>query len=134
MTADPVTLYGRGIALPLVRTEGWRWVEAEEAVAQALRAILLTEPGERVGRPEFGVGLRRFLFAQNTVATRTVIRKAIADAVERLEHRIDLEDAIVAADDFEPTLLRLELVYRLKDRPGRRNLVVGFDLATGAAS
>lgn len=132
--ADPVALYGRGLALPLVVRDGWRWVEAEEAVAQALRAILLTEPGERIARPAFGAGLRRFLFAQNTVATRTAIRTAIADAVERLEHRIDLRDVIVTADEHVPTLLRIELVYRLRARPGRKNLVVGFDLVTGATS
>lgn len=128
---EALKLYGRGVRLPLVGDLGWRWVEAEEAVEQALRAILLTEPGERFGRPGFGVGLRAFLFAQNSVATRSAIREAIREAVERLEHRISLDEVLVETDALVPSLLHIDLRYRLRDRPGPRNLVVGFDLAQG---
>ncbi len=125
---EAVKLYGRGVSLPLLDLSGWRWIEAEDAVSQALRAILLTEPGERFGRPDFGVGLRSFLFAQNTVATRTAISEAIRAAVERVEHRVTLDDVRVETDRLTPTLLHIDVRYRLKDRPGPRNLVVQFDL------
>lgn len=39
-------------------------------VAQMVRQALLTSPGERVNRPDFGAGLRRLVFAPNSAALR----------------------------------------------------------------
>ncbi len=84
---DPLKTYGTGIRLPLVVQPGFAWISGANAVEQALRAVLLTEPGERIGHPNYGVGLRRYLFAPNTLATRTSIRQAILDAIQRDENR-----------------------------------------------
>ena len=65
---------GTGFGFPLLEGRGFRWVSGAEAVEQSLRQLLLTEPGERLGRPSYGCGLRRFLDAPNSVATRTLIR------------------------------------------------------------
>ena len=78
MNAD--ARYGRGFAFPLVPGPGFETVSGEDAVAQALRTLLSTEPGERIGRPSYGVGLRRFLFANNNVTTRTLLQEAISSA------------------------------------------------------
>mgnify|MGYP000439218146 FL=1 len=40
--------------------------EYVELVQQNLKMILLTAPGERIMEPEFGVGLRNYLFQNNT--------------------------------------------------------------------
>ena len=39
-------------------------VSYKQEVKQNLKNLLLTSPGERVMNPDFGVGLRRFLFEQ----------------------------------------------------------------------
>ena len=39
--------------------------------------ILETEPGERVMRPGFGCGLRRYLMKPNTSATRALIERDV---------------------------------------------------------
>lgn len=120
---------GRGVGLPLVPQEGrLRWVEGQDVVAQSIRAILLTEPGERIGRPELGCGLRRFLFAPNTVATRTLIRDAVSAALARFEPRITLDAVDVLTDRQDETRLELHIRYRLKGSPGTRNLVFPFYL------
>lgn len=125
-------IYGKGVRFPLVVDAGFAWVSGGDAVAQALRSVLLTEPGERVGRPAYGVGLRQFLFAPNTLGTRTMIRQTVIDAMLRDEPRVDLDDVEVAADAAEPTLLRIEVRYRLADEPGPRNFVLPFYLDHGA--
>ncbi|MCU7864753.1 MAG: GPW/gp25 family protein, partial [Candidatus Thiodiazotropha sp. (ex Lucinoma borealis)] len=84
---DPNKIYGTGIQLPLLREPGFSWISGSDAVAQSLRAVLLTEPGERIGRPTFGVGLRRYLFAPNSLATRAAMRQDIVDAIGRDELR-----------------------------------------------
>jgi len=43
--------------------------------------VILTSPGERVMYPEFGVGIRSYLFEQNTPATLGTIRQRIIQQV-----------------------------------------------------
>ncbi|PVM88440.1 hypothetical protein DDF62_14695 [Caulobacter radicis] len=124
---------GVGLRFPPVTGQGWGWVAGVDAVDQAVRAVLLTEPGERIGRPVFGAGLRRFLFQPNSLETRAQIQKAVADALSRDEGRIRLEDVRVAADPREPTLLRIDVRYRVPPDPGPRSLVYPFYLDAGAA-
>ena len=120
--------YGKGFAFPLVPGPGFGWIEGEDAVAQSLRGLLLTEPGERIGRPTYGVGLRRFLFAPNNVATRTQITQAVSAAIQRDEPRVKLDAVEVLPDPAEPTLLRIRVRYLLASSPGPKNLVFPFYL------
>ncbi len=124
---------GVGLRFPPVTGQGWGWVAGVDAVDQAVRAVLLTEPGERIGRPVFGAGLRRFLFQPNSLETRAQIQKAVADALSRDEGRIRLQDVSVAADQREPTLLRIGVRYQVPPDPGPRSLVYPFYLDAGAA-
>jgi phage baseplate assembly protein W len=126
MNADQ--LYGKGFAFPLVPGPGFSWISGADAVAQALRTLLYTEPGERLGRPTYGVGLRRFLFSPNSVATRSQISQAVADGIARDEPRVKLDGVDVVPDATEPTLVRIRIRYRLATTPSPQNLVFPFYL------
>ena len=52
-----------------------------QVAAQNLRMVILTSPGERIMFPEFGVGIRRYLFEQNTTSTLGIIRNRIEQQV-----------------------------------------------------
>jgi phage baseplate assembly protein W len=52
-------------------------------VDQLLRQLLLTSPGERVCLPEFGCGLRRLVFANQTPALVATVRIQVQQAVQR---------------------------------------------------
>jgi phage baseplate assembly protein W len=123
---------GRGLRFPPVTGEGFGWVAGVAAVEQSIRAILLTEPGERIARPNYGAGLRRFLFAPNGLELRTRIRLEVTQALERDEPRIRLESVAVAADPREPTVLRIAVRFEVLGEPGARNLVCPFYLSGGA--
>jgi len=49
----------------------------EEMIEQNLKNLLLTNPGERVMDPIFGVGLKTFLFEMNTTVQHEQIKKEI---------------------------------------------------------
>ncbi len=104
------SVLGRGFRFPPSPSGGFETVEGNEAVAQSLRAILRTQPGERIGRPQYGAGLDRFLFSPNTLATRTRIQSVVADAIRRDEPRATLLGVDVTASTTEAT--RLEVVVR----------------------
>lgn len=112
MTATQARL-GTGWAFPVhpdaVRgAVGYR--SGAEKVREAMLVILQTEPGERVMRPAFGCGLRRFLAEPNTVATRARIARDVARAIELWEPRVTLSDvAVVPGDD--PSLVLITIRY-----------------------
>lgn len=55
--------------------------EYTELVKQNLKMILLTAPGERIMEPGFGVGLRNYLFQNNTKQTQRAIDSKIREQV-----------------------------------------------------
>ena len=54
-----------GVAFPLNETNMFKGTETQKEQVQAnLINLLLTEPGERVNLPRYGVGLKKLLFQQ----------------------------------------------------------------------
>src|SRR5262245_34522962 len=81
-----------------------RFAAYEEDVEQAIQIILLTERGERPMLPEFGGGLRRFLFEPNSPPTRRAIERVVRAALIDWEPRIDVDRVEVTADEVQPNL------------------------------
>jgi phage baseplate assembly protein W len=128
--SSPTRYLGRGWAFPVLRDEGTDeppFAEGVDKVQQSIRIILETAPGERIMRPTFGCGLRRYLMQPNTVATRTLIQNDVTRALGFWEPRIDLRSVTVLAGE-DPALVYIAISYvHVRDgRPG--NLVYPFYL------
>ena len=120
---------GRGMALPLFPTPAGRlaYADGPEKVRQSIYIILDTEPGERIMRPSFGCGLRRYLMKPNNTATRALIQRDVEGALAAWEPRIALSEVAVQAGD-DPALVLIHIAYTHL-RSGRRdNLVYPFYL------
>tara|TARA_B100001250_G_C19707588_1_gene747661 strand:- start:511 stop:891 length:381 start_codon:yes stop_codon:yes gene_type:complete len=70
-----------------------------EVVQQNLKMLLLTSPGERVMDPNFGVGMRRFLFEQNNNDTHMRIKTKIKRQVMEYMSYVLIEDVIFAYEN-----------------------------------
>jgi phage baseplate assembly protein W len=128
MTTKPGFL-GRGWAYPIqpVDAGGLAYAAGADKVAQSIWIILDTDPGERVMRPAFGCGLRRYLMKPNTAAMRSLIRHDVEIALANFEPRIQLTRLTVdAGDDPALVLIRIGYVTVRDNRPG--NLVFPFYL------
>ena len=110
-----VDLYGKGMSFPPRCGADGRiaWSSDEQNVRECLRVLLLTEPGERIERPDFGCGLRRYLFEPNTLGTRRRIAEAITRAIQRWEPRVALEEVTVEPDDSDLRLVAITISFRL---------------------
>ena len=108
-------LFGQGLAFPpRVGADGrLAQSEGENNVRESIRLILLTEPGERLLREDFGCGLRRFLFEPNTVTTRQLIGERIRQSLARWEPRVAVDDVLVEADEENPRLIGINITFRL---------------------
>jgi phage baseplate assembly protein W len=77
-----------GVSYPL-RDDGMlALVVDEHAVSSSLRILLMTEPGERINEPDFGVGLRGLLFEQDDPGLHEEAARRIGSAIERFDPRI----------------------------------------------
>lgn len=112
MTVSPARL-GSGWAFPVRPrpvTGDLAYTSGAEKVREAILLVLLTEPGERVMRPRFGCGLRRFLGEPNTVATRARLVRQVTAAIEAWEPRVRLREVTAATGD-DPALVLLTVRY-----------------------
>jgi phage baseplate assembly protein W len=75
---------GYSAALPLIEdsNDGFRLLQTLQQVAlQNVKMILFTEPGERIWDLNFGVGIKRYLFEQNTPSRRNELKLRISNQI-----------------------------------------------------
>jgi phage baseplate assembly protein W len=123
---------GRGWAFPICDAAGrTATAEYDEDVEQAILIILRTDPGERVMRPDFGAGLRAFVFEPMTPATLEAIRQRVQEALVDWEPRIDVEQVTVTPDPDAGRAV-INMSYRVRATNSHRNLVYPFYLEEGS--
>lgn len=112
---DKGAIFGRGISFPpRVGSDGRvTWSEGEGNIRESVRIILLTELRERLRLPEFGGGLRQFLFDSNTVTTRHAIQERITKSLAMWEPRIQIETVSVDADPSDAESAIATITYKL---------------------
>ena len=67
----------------------------KQLVAFHLKNLLFTYQGEKISDPEYGVGVKKYLFQPLTDATLNNISREITDAIETYLAYLDLEEVIV---------------------------------------
>ena len=104
-----------------LRKEGFKpagqycYTEGNESIRECIWNILLTRPGERLMRPEFGVGLRDFVHHPNNETTRHLMADMITKGVERWENRIELNSVEVSVDSINLAQINITLNYSLRN-------------------
>jgi phage baseplate assembly protein W len=121
---------GRGWAFPVKvdrEHHSLLYVDGPEKIRESIWIILDTEPGERIMRPTFGCGLRRYLGEPNTVAVRSLIRHDVEQSLTAWEPRISVS-GVAVAPGADPSLVEIAVsyVHTRTNRPD--NLVYPFVL------
>ena len=82
-------------------------------VRDMIEQLLLTEPGERVNRPDFGGGVRQLVFAPNSPELAGTLMFTLRAAMQQwLGDVVEVEELDVRADDSR---LIIDLRYRLRE-------------------
>ena len=74
--------------------------DIRENIKQNVKFLLLTSEGEWPGRPELGVGIRRFLFSNYPSPELLSIHKKIKDQFARYMPFIKIESEIIDKDEM----------------------------------
>jgi Bacteriophage baseplate protein W len=83
-------------------------------VVQLIKQVLLTAPGERVNRPDFGAGLRRLVFSPSSQETATLLQATVFQSLDRWLGNLINVDRVDAS--FEDGRLDVAIAYTLKAR------------------
>ena len=92
--------------------------DLKELAKQNFKNLVLTSPGERIMDPEFGVGIRSYLFENNSIQTQGRIDARVRSQVLKYLPYIDIESIEFNNVDVNPNVsenfLGVRILYRIK--------------------
>jgi phage baseplate assembly protein W len=95
--------YGLAPKLPLSYAEGegpYLMITRYDALLQQnMKMLLLTSPGERIMIPNYGVGLKRVIFQQNTEEVRDAIKERIQEQISRFLDYVKVQNIEIFSED-----------------------------------
>lgn len=101
----------------------------ERLIKNDLIQLLLTVPGERVFRPEFGTTIKPTLFEPIDSFTTNNIRESIISTIQRFEPRVTIKDLRVESSD-DKNLIDIKL-FAVLSIDKNRQLELELALPTG---
>jgi phage baseplate assembly protein W len=88
--------------------------EIKEIIKQNFKMVIMTNPGERIMIPEFGVGIRRYLFELRDSENTERLLSEIEEQARTYIPPINVLDIEVADEDpNNPNLLALTISYEI---------------------
>ncbi len=89
----------------------------DDLAKQNLKMLVLTNPGERIMYPNFGVGISRYLFENNTTNTYDSIRSRLQEQVDTYMSYIQIDHVDFSAREDNPDLfpnsIRLSIFFTI---------------------
>tara|TARA_R110002051_G_scaffold314602_1_gene391842 strand:- start:373 stop:762 length:390 start_codon:yes stop_codon:yes gene_type:complete len=85
-------------------------------VKQNFKNLLLTVPGERIMNPDFGVGLKRFLFENDNPLVYDSVAEAIRTQISKYLPYIEIKDIIFNSSAGDPSLPDNTMYVRVEYR------------------
>ena len=120
---------GRGWAFPVGFNKGTselNMVEDEEDIRQSLKIILFTSNNERIMRPEFGSGLKDFIFEPANRGLLYPLKHNLQRAIKKFEPRINLEELDLDDSQAADGKLLIKIDYTIRSVNVRTNIVFPF--------
>lgn len=128
LPSNATDFIGRGLAWPMsIDHRGAIRLTAGAAdLDSSLRLVLITAPGERVMRPDFGCRIHELVFEPVNANTLGLMAEAVREAIARWEPRVEVESVDPVPAVETPALVRIHIAYRVRATNDRRNLVYPF--------
>ncbi|MBN2982780.1 MULTISPECIES: GPW/gp25 family protein [Cohnella] len=105
--------------------------EGEDDIAEAIRIILMTSKGERLMRPDFGCGLRDYVFGTMDATTLRLLESDAQRAITVWEPRVKNVGVKAKVDPSDPGRLQLHVQYTVRSTNNLFNQVYPFYLEEG---
>jgi phage baseplate assembly protein W len=106
------------IRLPLVREngDGFRTIKSfRSLIKQNFKMLLLTNPGERVMEPDYGVGIKKFLFENFDESTFSRVETNILEQVNIYMPVVSIQEITFQEIESSPNGLQIKIAYSIPD-------------------
>ena len=107
-----------GVALPLSKDsgDGFQMLKTiRQTVKQNLKMIVLTNPGERIMEPEFGVGIKTYLFSNFSDDVQTELYDKIVSQVATYIPAVTITRITFLEANPDTNTLSFQIYYTLRD-------------------
>ncbi len=105
-----------------------KWARDDRSIREVMLNILLTRPGERLMRPEFGAGLLNFVHQPNNETTRNLIAGVVYKSLAQWEPRVVVRQVDVETDPANLAHVHIVIHYRLRHNRMPSQFRVTLDL------
>ena len=106
------------IQLPLLKdaTDGFRTIKSfRKLIKQNLKMLILTNKGERVMIPNYGVGINQFLFEQYNSSTFARIETEILEQVSMYMPVVNILELMFIPNETNPNAIIAKIEYSIPD-------------------
>ena len=106
------------VKLPITRntSDGFTMIkDFQTLVRQNFKMLILTAPGERVMEPQFGVGIRNYLFENFNNSTFIEIESAIKSQAAIYLPVINVSEVSFDTSNPDANVLGIRIIYSLPD-------------------
>jgi uncharacterized protein len=126
-------IIGTGWSFPIkVNAKGGLdWSTGPDRIQAAIWIILSTTPGERLMLPDFGAGIKDYVFESNSAIVRARLETAITNALIEWEPRIQLVSVQATPSPDQASLILVNISYQIRDTNELYNMVYPFFLQEG---
>lgn len=104
------------------------WAREDKSIREVMLNILLTRPGERLMRPDFGAGLLNFVHQPNNETTRNLIAGVVRKSLEQWEPRVIVQGVDVTPSPTNLAQVHIVIRYRLRQNKTPAELSVTLNL------
>jgi phage baseplate assembly protein W len=105
-----------GVKLPITRNDiyGYTMIDnVPELIRQNLKMLILTNPGERVMIPEFGVGIQSYLFENFSDTIYIDIENAIKKQVRKYMPVVSIQNVLFDTSEPDNNKLGISIRYSI---------------------
>ena len=93
-------------------------------VDQMVRQLLLTSPGERANRPQFGCGLRSLVFAPNNDALAATVKLRVIQGLSQWLAGVVTVTDVTVGGSADPGTLEVTVTYTLVETQATQAVTV----------
>mgnify|MGYP003643774735 CR=1 FL=1 len=104
------------IHLPITQNsaDGYTMIKTiKSMVAQNLKMLVLTNPGERVMEPNFGVGIQQYLFSGRGEGVEGQIAQKMRDQVGTYLPNVVLNDIQFGFSELDQNIMAIRVLYSI---------------------
>jgi phage baseplate assembly protein W len=126
-------IIGQGWSFPIkVNAKGGLdWSSGPDRIQSAIWIILSTSLNERLMMPNFGAGIKDYVFESNSASVRNQLVNEIQKALTQWEPRIQLVSVTATPSPAQENLVLISIDYQISDTNELYNMVYPFFLQEG---